>query len=555
MEDTQGAPLYKIECPECQSNDANQVFEKPNGTIDSFCFACETYFPPEELRDMPMKPVLVPKAPTESLTSIQKLPILGIPDRGISLETCQLYGVHSALSTADGKTVTHTYYPDTKGGHITGYEKRDMKDKGFIGVGDRKGCMELWGLSTAKKGAGKKIFITEGRLDAMSLYEVICQETAPKYKAWKPRVVSLTRGSSGALKDCINNREFLEGFGEVVLCFDMDEAGRKATKDVLKVFPEFKVAKYPLKDCNEMHMAGRSKELYQACVWDSVHERQGEVVDVHDIIDNAMLKPEMGISFPWPTVTAACFGIRPHTVHVIGAAPKIGKTDHEHQLVHHLIYKEKVKVGMFDLENSPVKTAKKLASKEAKIDFTRPGAEYKDEDLRERLLELEGMVRFYDRGASREWKDIRVAMQEMHLLDGINIFILDPLTALVSRYSSSEANDKLNEICTDIADFVNSYPVTLFCYTHVNPKPKGSKPHEKGGKVYSHEFTGSRAMEKWFHCGHGISRDRSDDCPPEDKNMSQFYMLFDRDFGNSYNCDVYFDEKTVTYLEPNRRVR
>lgn len=137
----------------------------------------------------------------------------------------------------------------------------------------------------------------------------------------------------------------------------------------------------------------------------------------------------------------------------------------------------------------------------------------------------------------------------MHLLDGISLFFIDPLTALISRYNSSEANDKLNEICTDMADLVNLYPITLFCYSHVNPKPKGSKPHETGAKVLSSEFTVSRAMEKWFHYGHGISRDRTDECPIERSNMSEFYMLFDREYGQQYKCDVYFEEDTVQYQE------
>ena len=260
----------------------------------------------------------------------------------------------------------------------------------------------------------------------------------------------------------------------------------------------------------------------------------------------------MGLTFPWPTVTKATFGIRPNTIHIVGAAPKIGKTDHQHQLVEHLVYTEKVKVGMFDLENAPAKTAKKLAGKHDRVDYSRPDIEYNIEDLKSTLLSMNELVRFYDRSASRDWEDIRIAMEEMHLLDGINIFIIDPLTALVSRYASSEANDKLNEIMTDMSDFVMKYPVTVFLYSHVNPKPKGSKSHEAGGKVYSHEFTGSRAMEKWAHYGHGISRDRTEDCEEERKNMSEFRMLFDRDFGQSYSCDVYFDERTITYLEPKR---
>jgi hypothetical protein len=59
-------------------------------------------------------------------------------------------------------------------------------------------------------------------------------------------------------------------------------------------------------------------------------------------------------------------------------------------------------------------------------------------------------------------------------------------------------------------------------------------------------------MEKWSHYGHGISRDRTDECPPERKNVSEFYMLFDREFGNTYTCEVYFDTPTVTYLEPTK---
>ena len=62
-------------------------------------------------------------------------------------------------------------------------------------------------------------------------------------------------------------------------------------------------------------------------------------------------------------------------------------------------------------------------------------------------------------------------------------------------------------------------------------------------------------MEKWAHYGHGISRDRSDDCPPERNNISTFNMLFDRDFGQNYNCDVKFDEKTITYLEVGGNLR
>jgi twinkle protein len=546
MGQSRGKPLHKISCKDCGSSDGKQVFVQEDGKQNAYCFACETYDHMQDTTKIKYKE----ESTVMTMPDISNLKSLEIPDRLIRKDTVEYYGVKLALSESDGKTITEHYYPDHNNGELIGYEVRDCINKNFNAVGNRKGEFDLWGQSIVP--LSRKLFITEGRLDAMALHQVILDNTPPKYAQYKPAVVSLTRGATSASKDLLHNRDFINKYQEVILCFDNDSAGKKATKDALKIIPLAKVAILSEKDASDMLVKGKGKELYQATVWNAQVLRQGEVVDVHDFIDKAMEKPEMGLSFPWPTVTRACFGIRPHTIHVVGAAPKIGKSDHCYQLVHHLVYNEKVKVGIFDLENSPVKTAKKLASKEAKLDFTRPDKEYSDELLRGTLESLEGKVRFYDRSGSRDWEDIRVAIEEMHLLDGINIFILDPLTALVSRFDSSTANDKLNEICTDMADLVQNYPITIFCYSHVNPKPKGAKTHEQGAKVLSSEFTGSRAMEKWFHYGHGIMRDRTEECSPERKNMSTFQMLYDRDFGQSYSADVYFDEETVTYLEPDR---
>tara|TARA_R110000796_G_scaffold42733_2_gene105351 strand:+ start:44 stop:1714 length:1671 start_codon:yes stop_codon:yes gene_type:complete len=548
-EQEQGQCWYKTSCPSCGSSDGNQVYTYHDDRLnDSYCFACSTLHPSVSSSAvvLPIKQNKVNN--TMKIEDIKNLPIREIKDRKITKDTASTYRVRASLSEEDGTTITHLYSPDTLNGKLVGYECKDTANKSFTSIGDRKGELDLWGSWTCS--GGNKLFVTEGRLDAMALHQTINDNNGEKYKDFRASVVSLTRGATSAVKDLLSNKALLSKYKEVVLVFDNDDAGHKATKDCLKAFPLYKTAKLSMKDPCDMLMAGKGNELFKACVFNASVERQGEVVDVHDIIENAMTKPVMGISFPWPTVTKACFGLRPHTSHVVGAAPKVGKTDHQHQLVHHLVYNEKVKVGMFDLENSPVKTAKKLASKQAKKDFTRPDTIYEDSELRTTLESLDGKVRFYDRSGSRDWEDIRIAITEMHLLDGINIFIIDPITALISRFSSSEANDELNRICTDVSDLCSLYPITLFFYSHVNPKPKASKPHEKGARVYSSEFSGSRAMEKWFHYGHGISRDRTDECPEERKNMSEFYMLFDRDFGQGYTCDVYFDEDTVTYLEP-----
>jgi twinkle protein len=538
---------YSTSCPSCGSSDANQAYRHEDDTIDFYCFACKKYDRGTHERVEIEEETFMS---SEELDKILDYPTGALEDRGIKESVSSLYGVRLGLSTQDGSTVVKNYCPDTKKGKITGYEVRDIANKRFSAIGDRKGSLDLWGANVAKKNGGMKLFITEGRNDAMALYQTIIDHTPAKYKSFLPSVVSLTRGSGGALKDLVNNREFVEGYKEVILVFDNDAPGEKATKDVLKAFPEFKVAKLPLKDANDMLKAKRGKELYDACVWKSSVARLGEVVQVDDnLIEEALTRPKMGLSTPWDNLDKLTYGVRPHTITILGAAPKQGKSEFKNQLVHHLAMVHDRKVGVYDLEVHPVKTLKQIASKEAKLNFLRPDIEYTDELLKTTLEKFKSNLYLYDRTGSRDWDDIKVAIEEQYLLDGVCEFFLDPLTALVSRYTSSEANDKLNEIMTDLADIVNKYPISIFCFSHINPKPKASKSHEQGGKVLSSEFTGSRSLEKWSNLGLGLERDRSDDCPEEKRNTSRVVILYDRDFGNFGSVEMFYNQETTEYLQ------
>lgn len=522
--------------PECGSS--NGLSYNDNGTAK--CFVCYKNFraspDDKEYVVSNQKETTKNKSSPLNAETIEKLQSATYPSitlRGLSSATAKQYSLYKN----DDGSIIQTYHNERGEPLAT---KTKTLDKDFLITGDWKGT-HLFGQHLYPRG-GRYLTITEGELDAAAAYQM----QGSRYPC-----VSLRNGAGSALRDCKEQYDYIASFENVILCFDADEQGQKAAEEVGKLFgTKAKIVKHTggNKDANDYLINGQVKE-YNAAWWAAEYPRQGKVVDVHDFIERAMSKPQMGISSPWAAFNKACFGIRPHTSHVVGAAPKIGKTDHEHQLVHHLAYVEGVKVGMFDLENHPIGTAKKLASKEAKINFLRPDIEYDDDLLRSTLESLDGRVRFYDREGSRDWEDIKTAIIEMHFLDDINIFIIDPITALISNYTSSEANDKLNAICTDVADLVAKYPITLFFYSHVNPKPKTSKQHEQGAKVLSSEFTGSRAMEKWFHYGHGISRDRSDDCPEHLENISESYMIFDRDFGQHYHNYLYYDEKTVTYLE------
>ena len=115
-----GQLSHKIPCPDCGSGDGNQVYSYDNQPDDSYCFACQTYFPPND-NVTSIRPKQKVK---EMKIDYSKLPFRELSDRGIRQEIAELYSVRVALSEVDGKTITHHYYPDTKGGEVTGYEVR-----------------------------------------------------------------------------------------------------------------------------------------------------------------------------------------------------------------------------------------------------------------------------------------------------------------------------------------------------------------------------------------------------------------------------------------------
>jgi hypothetical protein len=234
---SKGKCLYKTNCNDCGSRDGKQVYLLEDGTNDAWCWACKTYDTMSSTHNV--VPINKMKESKMDISQVNKLPTTAIKDRGLSLATVEKFGIKVALSEIDGKTITHHYYPDHLNGELIGYESRECATKSFTSVGQRKGDFDLWNQHNVTK--GKKLFITEGRLDACSVYQAIIDNMPKKYSSQEPAVVSLTRGAAGAVKDIVANRTFVEGFNEVILCFDGDAAGKLATKEVLRTFPCLKL--------------------------------------------------------------------------------------------------------------------------------------------------------------------------------------------------------------------------------------------------------------------------------------------------------------------------
>jgi len=441
------------------------------------------------------------------------------------------------------------YYPTTKDNVVTGYFKRELPKK-FSAVGDVKG-IQLQGQHLFDKGGvfenrinNKFIIVTEGYLDMLAAAQMMNEDS--KYIT---PVVSLPNGANTKHITTDKNFKFLNRFENIILAFDQDEPGEKNAKEVAKIFGggKVKIMTFGEKDPCDLNAKGKADEFKKA-FWKSTPNKPSHIVTVDDIFERALALPEKGLSFPWPTATKKTLGIRRGEIHIVGSAPKIGKTEHQHQMIKHMTEVHQEKVGVMSLEENPVKTLKKVAGKYAGKQFTKPPEEggYTLEDLKSAMDLVRGKIEFYSSDGVRDHSEILETVRYW-ASKGFWFFIVDPLTALVAEHSASEANDILNSFMSKAASMAMELNITFFMYSHVNP-PKSGIPHDQGGDVLSSQWTGSRAMEKWAHYGWGIQRDRTEK-DPTIRNTARVTMLFDREFGEYCEYYAYYNSETNDWSE------
>ncbi len=461
--------------------------------------------------------------------------VKALPARKISQETCEKWGYK--VGTKNGKPVQiASHYVD---GQLVAQKLR-FADKSFSVVGDGK-KMTLYGMHLWRDG-GKRIVITEGEIDALSVSQV-------QNNKWA--VVSLPNGAQAARKSLQNNLEWLEQFDEVVLMFDNDEAGQLAIESVVDLFTpgKCKIARLPLKDANEMLKAGRGQELINA-IWDAKVYRPEAVLSMSDIRDEAIQLPDKGIPFPWESLNALTFGIRRKTSYYLGAGVGIGKTNWAKELQSWLVNVHNLKVGVFMLEEPPSITAKGIAGKFVGKAFHRPDLGYTQEEITEAIDSLGDKVFLYNHPVSgTEWDDIKKSIRYMVVSLGVKDIFLDNLTVMVAHLPSSEANDEVNRIAKEIKDLLQELDFTLYGFSHLNPPAKGVS-HEEGGKVLESQFTGSRGLMRFGNYMLGIERNKDPELPEEERNMAQIVLLKDRQYGRAGKFNVFYNAETDQFLEP-----
>lgn len=536
----------------CGSRNGLQTFEKEDGTFDGYCFACNSYVPsPYEDRPKGYKPVSLRKSREEiekELAEISSYKSLALPDRRLSAATLRAYGVKVGVSEVDGETPVTHYYPYYKDGELKAYKVRLIENKRMWSVGDQSD-VDLFGWDVAIGSASKKCFITEGEIDAMSLYQIMKDHVkGTKYEDMEPAVVSLPHGAGSAVKDMVKSiKKLKEFFKEIVLVFDDDNAGRKAAEDVVRVIPDLSVAKLPDKDVNDCLVNGRSKAAYTACVFNAKAPKNTRIISGRSLHEAGKKPAEYGVSWPWKHITEATRGIRLGETIYIGAGQKQGKSEIVNTLAAHFIKEHGWKVFLIKPEEANVKTYKMVAGKMSGKFFHDPTKQF-DEAAYEKAGESIGdnlfMLDLYQHvGWDTLKNDIRSAAQE-----GCKAIIIDPITNLTNGMDAASANTKLQEIAQELSAMALDLNVVIFIFCHLR-NPDSGPPHERGGEVLSSQFAGSRAMARSCNLMLGLEGNRDPNLQSEERNLRTLVLLEDREFGQSGKFKLYWDDATGMFNE------
>ena len=476
-------------CPECGSSDALAIYD--NGGQHCFGSGCDYHVYGDG--ETPMTTQELPKAKPLNMGGV----VAAIPQRRLSQETCGRFGVTVEYSST-GEIQKHFYpYYNTESGEICAAKVRDVKTKGFHATGDMSGA----GFFGQQQCSGNKyITITEGELDALSVYEMFNKQYD---------VVSLRSGASNAAKEIKEQLEWLESYENIVICFDNDKAGDAALEQVKDLFSpnKLKIVKLPVKDASDMLMANRVKDFTQLWWNAKVYRPDGIVAGVETwdaLVEKRQVK---SIPYPWEGLNHITRGHRPYELVTITSGSGMGKSQFIREIEYDLLRRCEGNIGVLALEEDLARTTLGIMS----VAANRPLHLEEDtpvDELRPFWETTLGTGRYYlfDHWGSTSADNLLARVRYMAKALDCRYVVLDHLSIVVSSQESGDERKAIDEIMTKLRTLVAETGISLFLVSHL--RRSQGKAHEDGAQISLGELRGSQAIAQLSDIVIGMERDQ-----------------------------------------------
>lgn len=462
--------INRIECPDCIAVKGSTTRENLVVYTDgAYCMACGYVDKTIKGTDNTKKEKKVSELIPGGLSAL--------PERGLTIETCQRYNirVNEGFNGYIGKQqVTNasikifSYYDN---GRVV---KQKIKDKACKTNQSQRGdtsCKQLFGQHAFSPTKNVPVIITEGEEDAASAFQM----------SGLP-CVSISNGSNSAYKDILNNLEWLTGFKSVILCFDNDEPGKKATEDCINIFEPgtVRVCTLPLKDANEMLLANKGEE-FKKLTWNADFVRPATVVGISDIMDKILTKPVFGRPWPWPSMTKATYGMRLSELYLLAADTGVGKTEFVKDVVSEFLDNQE-KVGLFSFEQEPAKSIQRYIGSIVKSRIYIPGKEWDEEKIRKEAEKLDGLIHLYDPASgSITIESVLIQIRWLYKCYGTKFFVIDNLKALAVNSVLNGRKESMHEYAShcmgQFFQIVKQLNITIFVLNHLAEDKIGLKAY------------------------------------------------------------------------------
>ena len=453
---------------------------------------------------------------------------VSIQPRGLTEDTCRKWSYQ--VGTYEGKPIQIANYKNQAGDII--YQKIRQKDKQFFTRGT-PGL--LFGQHLWKKG-GRRLVVTEGEIDALSVSQAMENK-------WP--VVSVPSGANSSKSILKRQLDWLNSFNTVIFCFDSDEQGIKGAKEAAALLTPGKahIAELPLKDANEMLVAGKSKQLVE-CLWNAREYRPDGIIngkDLWDIINNHEVY--RSIPYQYEGINSMTHGLRQGELVTVCAGSGVGKSLFCRELAHHIL-EQGEKVGYIALEESVRRTSLGILG----IHINRPlhleEGPLDQEVIRPAFDETIGNGNFYtyDHFGSLESDNLLTNIR--YLIKGLDCkwIFLDHLSIVVSGIAGDDERRLIDNTMTKLRSLVEETKCGLILVSHLKRVDSG---HEEGGRVSLHHLRGSQAIAQLSDMVIGLERNQQSETI---SNETRVRVLKNRFSGQTGHCDtLYYKEDTGRY--------
>ena len=487
-------------CTECGSSDALSY----NDDGSAYCFKCQTHFPANRMGKQPQ--------PSPRMQSNEKF-ITGtlspLTARGITEDTCKRYDYR--IGSINGLPCHIANYKDDSGRIMA--QKYRFEDKRFTCSGSPS---TFFGQHLFPNG-GHHLCITEGEIDCL---------TVSQLQGNKWAVVSLPNGSASAKKMFKDHMKWLDSFGHIVLCFDNDEAGNAAIESVSHLLPlgKTRVAKLPMKDANEMLLAGEGKEVVRAC-FDAKPWRPDAILDGSEMFDRlTTFENYETVPYPFKGLNNLTKGFRKSEIATFCAGSGQGKSLVCKQILRHFLTTTDKKVGMIALEESVERTANSIIG----IDMQKPihlEPFTPDDEYTESYKRTVGSGNFflYDHWGSLEADHLLGHMRYMIKALEVDYICLDHLSIVVSDQDNGDERKTIDRLMTKLRALVQETGIGMLLVSHLK-RPEG-RGHEEGTTTSLSHLRGSASIAQLSDTVIGLERNQQAE---ENRNHTQIRVLKNR---------------------------